>query len=261
MLLSAPARLQIDGGDPTPLYFRLKVLLSRGIESLAHPPGSRLPSERRLAEIYGVSRVTVRQALDSMRRDGAVRRARGRRGGTFVLGREPAPAPPSGSFESLFSMRHVRRVEIIAHDRRRGSEEICAALGLASDSLVAYNERRLVGADGPIAHVRAFMPLEVGARVRRRDLQRRLLQDILLTTTGIKATGMRDEIRACLADSWAAQTLEVRLGYPLLDVRRALLGPGGAPLHYSLILIASERFTMTLEQHLTPPRTTPTGGR
>jgi len=214
-----------------------------------------LPSERRLAELYGVSRVTVRQALDSMRREGAVRRARGRRGGTFVLGgrRERAPLPPSGSFESLFSMRHVRRVEILAHDRRQGSEEICSVLGLAPGSLVAYNERRLVGADGPIAHVRVFMPLEVGARVRRRDLQRRLLQDIILTTSGIQATGMRDEIRACLADSWAAQTLEVRLGYPLLDVRRALLGPGGAPLHYSLILIANERFTMTLEQHLDGP--------
>jgi GntR family transcriptional regulator len=254
MLLSTPVRLRTDGGDPTPLYFRLKTLLNRGIESLAHPPGSRLPSERRLAEIYGVSRVPVRQALDSMRREGAVRRARGRRGGTFVLaGRERGPLPPSGSFESLFSMRHVRRVEILAHDRRLGSEEICAALGLSTGSLVAYNERRLVGVDGPIAHVRAFMPLEVGARVRRRDLQRRLLQDILLTTSGIKATGMRDEIRACLADSWAAQTLDVRLGYPLLDVRRALLGPGGAPLHYSLILIANERFTMTLEQHLPGP--------
>jgi DNA-binding GntR family transcriptional regulator len=64
---------------------------------------------------------------------------------------------------------------------------------------------------------------------------------------------MRDEIRACLADSWAAQSLDVGLGYPLLDVRRALLGPGAAPLHYSLILIASERFTMTLEQHLPGP--------
>src|SRR5258706_16368983 len=114
-----------------------------------------------------------------MRRDGAVRRARGRRGGTFVLGREPAPAPPSGSFESLFSMRHVRRVEIIAHDRRRGSEEICAALGLASDSLVAYNERRLVGADGPIAPLPAFMPPQGGARRGRRHPPRRLLPDIL----------------------------------------------------------------------------------
>ena len=40
---------------------------------------------------------------------------------------------------------------------------------------------------------------------------------------------------------------------PLLDVRRALLGPGDAPIHYSLILIASERFTMTLEQRLPGP--------
>src|SRR5262249_56923787 len=49
-MIVAAARLLADSGDPTPLYFRLKTLLTRGIESLAHPPGSRLPSERSLAD-------------------------------------------------------------------------------------------------------------------------------------------------------------------------------------------------------------------
>src|SRR5215470_16846217 len=222
-MIVAAARLLADSGDPTPLYFRLKTLLTRGIESLAHPPGSRLPSERSLADMYGVSRVTVRQA-----------------------------------FDSLFSMRHLRRIEILAHDQRRASEAICASLRLPPDSLVAYNERLLVGAAGPIAHVRAFMPPAIGASVRRRDLQRRLLQDILLSTAGITPVAMRDEVRAGVADSWAAQTLDVRLGHPVLDVRRELLAAGDQPIHYSLILIASERFTMTLEQRQgPPPRVTP----
>jgi len=258
-MIVAAARLLADSGDPTPLYFRLKTLLTRGIESLAHPPGSRLPSERSLADMYGVSRVTVRQALDSLQREGAVRRTRGRRGGTFVCPRRtPVAPPPSGSFESLFSMRHLRRIEILAHDQRRASEAICASLRLPPDSLVAYNERLLVGAAGPIAHVRAFMPPAIGASVRRRDLQRRLLQDILLSTAGITPVAMRDEVRAGVADSWAAQTLDVRLGHPVLDVRRELLAAGDQPIHYSLILIASERFTMTLEQRQgPPPRVTP----
>src|SRR5262245_23913143 len=178
---TAGARFSAGDGDPTPLYFRLRTVLTRAIESLAHPPGSRLPSERQLAEIYGISRVTVRQALDHMAHEGAVRRARGRRGGTFVCAATARAAPPpAGTFDSLFQMGHLTGVEIVAFDRRPGSAAVCEALRLPRDSAVAYDERRLMGAAGPIAHVRAFMPPEVGARVHRRDLERCMLQDILL---------------------------------------------------------------------------------
>ena len=63
---SLPERL--DGA--TPLHFQLRNIVRAGIESLEHPPGTRLPPERTLAEMYGVSRVTVRQALEVLSREG-----------------------------------------------------------------------------------------------------------------------------------------------------------------------------------------------
>jgi GntR family transcriptional regulator len=68
-------RLASSSGDPTPLYFTLRNVLVSRIRSLEFPPGSRLPAERQLAETYGVSRITVRQALQGLTRDGLVRRA------------------------------------------------------------------------------------------------------------------------------------------------------------------------------------------
>lgn len=234
--------------DPTPLYFTLKNVLLSGMRSLEFPPGSRLPAERQLADVYGVSRITVRQALDALAREGRVRRERGRHGGTFVCERaEPEPRP-SGSFESLFSSRHLKAIELRAFERRRAGAEVCEALHLPPDSRVYYLETRIVADAGPIAHVRVFMPLAVGSRIRRRALKSRLLQEILLRTPGIKFAERRDEIEACLADSVAAQLLELGVGRPLLKLTRTLLAPGDEPIYVSTLLIASERFTVALRE-------------
>ena len=241
-------RPKLRSTDPTPLYFTLKnVLLSR-LRSLEFPPGSRLPAERRLADAYGVSRITVRQALDSLTREGHVRRERGRHGGTFACER-PEPEPrSSGSFESLFSSRNLKRIELRAFERRRGSAEVCEALHLAPESHVYYLETRIVADAGPIAHVRVFMPVGIGGRLRRRALKTRLLQEILLRTPGIKFAERRDEVEACLADSVAAQLLELGVGRPLLKLTRMLLAPGDEPIYVSTLLIASERFTVALHE-------------
>ena len=65
-----------------PLWYQLADLLRARISAGQLPLGSRLPTERRLAEQYGVSLITVRQALASLADDSMIRRERGR--GTFV---------------------------------------------------------------------------------------------------------------------------------------------------------------------------------
>ena len=246
--LSPPLLRDAASADPTPLYFTLKnVLLSR-LRSLEFPPGSRLPAERQLAAAYGVSRITVRQALDALMRDSHLRRERGRHGGTFVCERPERETRPSGSFESLFSSRKLKNIDLRAFERRRGSAEVCEALHLPHESSVYYLETRIVGEAGPIAHVRAFMPVAIGARLRRRALKTRPLQEILLRTPGIKFAERRDEIEACLADSVVAQLLGLGVGRPLLKLTRTLLAPGDEPIHVSTLLIATERFTVVLNE-------------
>jgi GntR family transcriptional regulator len=233
--------------DPTPLYFRLKNILLSGIESLAYP-GGRLPAERELAAVYGVSRTTVRQTLDLMVREGLVRRARGRRGGTFVSDATVSSPRTAGSFESLFSAEHVRRIEILACERRPGNADVCAALHVPPGSAVHYLERRLIGRGGPIAHDRAFLPEAVGARLRRADLRTWLLHDLLLARHGIKAAEVCHEIAARLADSVSARLLATGVGRSVLVVRRTLLAPGDEPIYHSTITIASDRYTVRLRQ-------------
>ncbi|MFV0137586.1 GntR family transcriptional regulator [Streptomyces sp. HMX87] len=76
-----------------PLYWRIATELLDELHDGTIPPGERLPGERRLAEHFGVSRETVRQALEVLRRDGLV--ATDRRGSHAALSGPPAQSPAS----------------------------------------------------------------------------------------------------------------------------------------------------------------------
>jgi len=71
--------------DVIPLYYQLEVNLRNRLASGEFAPGDSLPSEGELGRQYAVSRITVRQALETLKRDGLISRQRGR--GTFVTER------------------------------------------------------------------------------------------------------------------------------------------------------------------------------
>ncbi|MFG3155878.1 GntR family transcriptional regulator [Streptomyces sp. NPDC048219] len=79
---------------PAPLYWRVAARMADELRHGTVAPGDRLPGERQLAGRFGVSRETVRQALEVLRRDGLV--ATDRRGSHVTL-----PGPPAGSPASL----------------------------------------------------------------------------------------------------------------------------------------------------------------
>lgn len=72
----------VDKRSPIPAYFQLKNIILQRIRSGEYPEGSLIPSERDLGASYGISRMTVRQALNQLVNEGVLNREKGR--GTFV---------------------------------------------------------------------------------------------------------------------------------------------------------------------------------
>lgn len=68
--------------SPVPLYGQLKELLRSRILDGTYPPQSRMPSENELGQAHGVSRITVRQALGDLQKEGLIFKIHGK--GTFV---------------------------------------------------------------------------------------------------------------------------------------------------------------------------------
>lgn len=80
------------------IYENLKEQILQGV----YAPGSRLPFERELCEIYGVQRITVRKALELLVQDGMICKHPGK--GSFVRDENPASDPPAASHTLLFAM-------------------------------------------------------------------------------------------------------------------------------------------------------------
>jgi GntR family transcriptional regulator len=131
-----------------PLHVTIAQQLAAAIASGALAPRDRLPPERHLAETLGVSRMTVRQALGDLERDGLLRRVVGRAGGTFVA--EPDPAQAVGGSGGLSA--ELRRqggatsVEPISAEVEPAGRRVTAALDLKrSDRVVVITRLRLAG--------------------------------------------------------------------------------------------------------------------
>ena len=169
-------------------------------------PGDRLPPERALAEEHGVSRMTVRQALQTLEARGLLRRAIGRNGGSFVA--QPKVQRDLGTFSGL--SEQLARQGIVA-----GARVVSA---VESESAIEIVRVRL--ADGePFALERSSFPADRFRGLLDLDLTGSLydLLDEHFDAAPVRAV---ERIEPVLADSDEAAALGLRVGAPLMLVDR-----------------------------------------
>jgi GntR family transcriptional regulator, N-acetylglucosamine utilization regulator len=152
-----PSNWTLKGNGP--LYLQLRQRLEEDIRSGALPPGAPLPSEREIAEICDVSRVTVRKAVQSLVRDGFIVQ---RRGSGTTVARQVGRVEQSLSLLTSFSEDMARRSMTgrsvwIEHGVFPASPAEMMALGLGADAQVARIARLRMADDIPLAIERAAL--------------------------------------------------------------------------------------------------------
>jgi len=173
--------------------------------------GSVLPSEADLAGAYGVSRVTVRKALEVLRGEGLIDARQGF--GWFV---------PVDRVRQLVGELTTIEAELAA----RGHEPVRTVLSfqLGEDELVVS---RVNLADGvPFALVTVWCPAELGRSLTPADVESSTFYDLL----PVPVASVDQVIRAAAADERDAEVLGVPVGSPLLVAQRVSRGADGAPL-------------------------------
>ena len=144
-----------------PLYDQLVDLLSDKIQNDMHP-GDALPSERDLAETYGLSRTTVRLAMSELEELGLVTRKHGK--GTFVSSVSRDTTDLMGTYSFTDQMRSLGRVphtEVLDFEVREASKFVAQNMDLRLGEAV-FRMRRLRSADGvPMMLERTYMPVKV----------------------------------------------------------------------------------------------------
>ena len=213
--------------EEVPLYYQLGTILREKILSGHYAPGERLPTEAELVESYGVSRITVRQALKSLEKEGLIRRSAGR--GTFVNEEIHGPdrLQMDGSLDDLISMGLATSVRLVDLRRVAATREDRRVFGLREGSEVVQCTRLRLYHDEPYSYIVNRMPTHIAENFTDHDWQEGSILRFFEEKLGLDLKEAEQSVRATLADSHLAELLGTRVGAPLLSVDRVVLTRSG----------------------------------
>lgn len=225
----SPASITVDRTSPVPLYYQVAQVLEQAIESGDLEPGERLDNEIALAEGLGLSRPTMRRAIQYLVDRGLLVRKRGV--GTQVVHRAVRrPVELTSLYDDLANEGRSPRTEVLRLEEMPASDTVAHVLGVAEGTPVLCLER-LRYADGePLALLHNYLPCGM----------------VTLTEDGLRDTGLYQTMRSAgirlhLASqnvgARAATTGEAKLlaesrGAPLLTMRRTAYDETGRVVEY-----------------------------
>jgi GntR family transcriptional regulator len=216
-----PATPLLDG--PIPKHAQLREILRRLAEEDL-PPNSPVPSERDLASRYGVSRLTVREAIGQLVAEGLLNRVRGK--GTFTSRPRVDSQLHLASFTEDMRRRGMEpTTEVLESAEAMPPPETALALNLAPNT-PAYWLCRLRRADGvPMAVERGWYNPRFVPELLDWDLTRSLYT-LFAEAYGVRIDHGRQTVWAETADATTARLLRVRRGSPVLVFRRLSTADG-----------------------------------
>jgi GntR family transcriptional regulator len=226
--------------SPEPLYRQLAAVLESAIRSGELKPGDRLDSEGVLAARYAVSRITLRQAVESLVHKQILVRKQGK--GTFVT--TPAVRHDlkrlHGLLGSLFSQAEGASARLLHYELREPPADIAEALGLAPGSDALSLERLYLIDRKPVALTEAWLVPAVAA-LSRAKAELISTEDMMLGV-GIHIASTQVAIRAEAAGARVGRLLQISSRAPVLVVRRTALGADGVAKEMGQVWFCSDSY-------------------
>lgn len=213
-----------DRTGPVPLYFQIASRLEEAIRSGALPPGARLENEIALSERLGLSRPTVRRAIQELVDKGLVVRRRGI-GTQVVHGAVTRQVELTSLWEDLERTGQNPTTRMLLHEVIPADQRIAESLGVEIGTEVLHL-RRLRGADGvPVSILENFLPTEFTNITESQLVEHGLYQ--LLRIRGVTMRVARQRIGARRATSSESALLEIGRDSPLLTMDRTAYDASG----------------------------------
>ncbi|MCB8819396.1 GntR family transcriptional regulator [Microvirga rosea] len=226
---------------------RIYLLLRERILNGELEAGSRLPGELSIAAEYGISRVTVRRALDTLANDGLIDRRPG--SGTFV--REgnsvrPIVADLSNVLSHLVEMGRRTGVRLLSFAYVNPPESVAVSLGLAPGERTQRSIRVRLIDGAPFSYLITHVPERIGVTYSETDLASMPLLG-LLERSGIVVEEASQSIGATLAGPDVAEALGLEIGSPLLSLTRVVWDPSGQGVEHLHALYRPDRYSFHMD--------------
>lgn len=210
----------LDEKSHISLYYQVKQIITGNIKSGKWPVNTKIPTELQLCRIFNVSRITVRQALEEIEKEGYLYRKQGR--GTFVT--TPKLEQRLSKFysfsEEIKSMGFEPGTTILDFAIIKADENISAKLNVNPGSAVFMIKRLRLADAEPYAIEVSCIPYDIASNITREDVEINGLYKTLKEKHEIIPNEAVESFEAVLMRSEESKYLKVKTKAPALRLER-----------------------------------------
>ncbi|MFF0084177.1 GntR family transcriptional regulator [Streptomyces canus] len=229
----------LDRGSPVPLYYQLARQLEEAIEHGKLAPGNLLGNEIDLSIRLGLSRPTVRQAIQTLVEKGLLVRRRGV-GTQVVHSQVKRPLELSSLYDDLEAAGQGPATRVVRNETVLASADVAAALAVPEGSEVTALGRLRLTHGQPVALLCNYLPTGLlhldSDRLEATGLYR------MLRTAGITLHSARQTISARSATAEEAARLDEQAGAAVLTMQRTAYDDTGRPVEYGTHIYRASRY-------------------
>ncbi len=234
----------INKSSSIPLYYQIKEIIKVKIISKEWKTGNAIPSEKKLCELFSVSRLTVRQGIQELVDEGYLAKERGV--GTFVLDKKiEQKLVTATSFTSLMQQQgKVPSSNILSIEQMIPSKSVKRNLALGEDSQVISIKRIRYGDDVPVALETVFLPVDYKDYTLEANIKDSL-HNFIEKNFNVKIGNVKQTVEATLANEQEANYLNLKENAPLLLIKTVTYLTNNKPFEYVISVYAGERFKIS----------------
>ncbi len=240
--------MDLDRSSPVPLYFQVSQQIEAAISSGQLGPGARLDNEISLADQFGLSRPTMRRAIQELVDKGLLVRKRGV-GTQVVHGQVTRPVELTSLYDDLTRGHQGPRTTLLVNEMALATEQVSHFLDVPVGSRVLHLRRLRFANSEPLAILENYLPEDL-SEVGQGDLESRGLYQ-LMRARGVHIRVAKQRIGARSGTAEECTLLDERKGSPLLTMDRATHDDSGRPVEWGHHVYRASQysFEVTLVDH------------
>lgn len=236
----------MDKNNKVPLYLQLVEELISKIEKNEYQQDDKLPSERELCEMYDLSRITVRNALQELERDGYIYKLHGK--GTFVSSRTYTQnLVKMYSFtEEMKKLGKIPNTKVLSFKTIKADNRYGKKLDIEPGEII-YEIKRLRSADDePLMYETSYVPANKFPGLKKEDLEETPMYQIFSTRYGVTVSKAVEQFSATNLREEEALHLKYDISRPAMLIKRYAYC-NDEIIEYTVSVISGQKFYYTVE--------------
>jgi len=206
------------------------------------PIDGRLLSEERLKDLFGVSRATVRHALDHLSRKGLIIKKQGKGNFWTNASYQLRKEKQSGINRNIFQISENIKVKFIGKELEKAPAAVAEFLGLDKGNRV-YKFRRLrYSNDEPFSYTINYMPKNIGEKILKKHLREMIMMETLENVVGLELGVVEHEVEINRANRMISVNLGVAPLDPVLAVKTSVYDKKHQPVEIAWTYFVENKY-------------------